>query len=123
MKLLSLDLGFFLNGVLHKPNVALDLTEIGGDVNSLRCLTPHLLCCRGFYNRNGGALGNWRFPNESVVPNRNSGYSISRTRGASSVLLHRILEFILVKYQIIVVHRVSWIFICMLEKSHVRNDS
>ena len=68
--------------------MALDLTDIGVDGNSLRCLTPLIPCCSGFYNPNGGALGGWRFPDESHVPSRSSGNDISRTRGASSVLLH-----------------------------------
>ena len=70
--------------------MALDLTDIGVDGSSLRCLTPLTQCCRGDDNPNGGALGNWRFPDGSVVPSRISGEDISRTRGASSILLHRI---------------------------------
>ena len=84
-----LDLGFFLDGIIYPPNVALDLTDIGEDGDSLRCLTPLIPCCRGEDNPNGGAQGGWRFPNGSFVSGRNSGSDISRTKGASSVLLHR----------------------------------
>ena len=83
-----LDLGFFLDGVIYPPNVAPDLTDIGVDGDSLRCLTPLIPCCRGSDNPNGGALGGWRFPDGSFVPSRASGNYITRTRGASSVLLH-----------------------------------
>jgi len=80
-----------LKGVIYPPNATLDISDIGEvDGDSLRCLTPLILCCRGSYNPNGGALGDWKFPNESIVNSRSSGDSISSTRGASSVLLHRI---------------------------------
>ena len=85
-----LDLDFFLDGVIYPPNVALDLTDIGEDGDSLRCLTPLTQCCRGSDNPNGNAFGSWIFPDGSVVPSRSSGADISRTRGASSVLFHRI---------------------------------
>ena len=68
--------------------MALDLTDIGVDGNSLRCLTPLIPCCRG--SNGSRALGGWKFPNESLVSSRNTRASISRTRGTSSVLLHRI---------------------------------
>ena len=84
-----LDLGFFFSGFIYSPNVALDFMDIGVDGNSLRCLTPLTQCCRGSENPNGGALGHWRFPEGSIVPSRSSGADLSRTRGASSVLLHR----------------------------------
>ena len=84
--IICLDLGFFLDGVIYPPNVALDLTDIGVDGDSLRCLTPLIPCCRDSDNPNK-ALGSWRFPNGSLVPSRASGNDISRTRGASSVVL------------------------------------
>ena len=84
-----------MDGGIYPPNVALDLTDIGVDGDSLRCLTPLISCCRGSDNPNGGALGNWRFPNRSIVYSRNSGNDISRTRGASSILLHRIYNVLL----------------------------
>ena len=70
--------------------MALDLTDIGVDGNSLRCLTPLMPCCGGDDNPNGGGLGDWRFPDGSVVPSRSSGDDLSMTREASSILLHRI---------------------------------
>ena len=68
--------------------MALNLTDIGEDGDALRCLTPLISCCRSDDNPNGGALGGWRLPNGLIVPNRTGGIDISRTRGASSVLLH-----------------------------------
>ena len=79
-----------MDGVIYPPNVALDLTDIGADEDSLRFLTPLITCCRSKDNLNVGALGRWRFPNGSLVPSRMNGYDISRSRNASSVLLHRI---------------------------------
>ena len=82
------DLSFFLNGVIYPPNVALDLRDIGQDGNSLRCLTFVIQCCNDSDNPNG-SRGSWRFPDESVVHSKNTINYISRTRGRSSVLLHR----------------------------------
>ena len=84
-----LDLDFFLDGVIYPPNVALELTDIGEDGDSLRCLTPLIQCCRGSDNPNSGARGGWRFPDGSFVPSRASGNYITRTRGASSIVLRR----------------------------------
>ena len=69
--------------------MALDLTDIREDGDSLRCLTPLIPCCRSSDNPYGGAQGGWRFPDGSIVYSRIGGSEISRTRGASSVLLHR----------------------------------
>ena len=70
--------------------MALDLTDVGEHRNSLRCLTFVIPCCRRSDNPIGGARGSWRFPDESIVNGRNHTNYISRTRGHSSVLLHRI---------------------------------
>ena len=69
--------------------MALDLTDIGVDGDSLRCFTPLILCCRGDDNPNGGAQGNWRYPDGFFVPSRNTGVDISRTRESSSIFLQR----------------------------------
>ena len=78
-----------MSSVIYPPNVALDLTDIGVDGDSLRCLTPLTSCCRFSDNLNVGAQGDWTFPNGSRVESRSGGYDISRTREASSILLHR----------------------------------
>ena len=83
------DLSFFLNGVIYPPNVALDLRDIGEDGNSLRCLTFVIPCCRASDNPNG-TRGIWRFPDKSVVHSKYHTNYTYRTRGHSSVLLHRI---------------------------------
>ena len=76
--------------MLYSRNVAVDLTEVGADSNALICLTTLMECCRGSDTNGAGTMGSWRFPGGSVVHSRNRGASISRLRGPSSVLLHRI---------------------------------
>ncbi len=83
-----LGLGFLLTGSLYSTNSAIDLTSIGADRNALMCLTPLTLCCRGS-DTGTSALGSWRYPDRTFVLSRISGDSISRTRGPSSVILHR----------------------------------
>jgi len=70
--------GIFLNGLIYSSNIALNLTNILEDSYSLICLTPLMNCCKSDHNPNGKALGNWKFPNGSVVSSRIKGYNISR---------------------------------------------
>ena len=76
--------------MLYSRNIAVDLTEVGADSNALICLTTLMECCRGSDTNGAGSMGNWMFPDGSLVPSRSRGASISRLRGPSSVLLHRI---------------------------------
>jgi len=84
-----IELGFYLKGTFYPPNVALDLTDIGVDVDSLICVTPLILCCKGVDNPYGGFQGAWKFPDGSEVGHRDYNYGIFRTRGPGAVLLHR----------------------------------
>ena len=83
------DVGFFLKGTLYSGNVAVALTDIGAGSDALMCLTTLVECCRGSDTNDKGALGTLLFPNRSIVPSRNTGANISRTRALSSILLHR----------------------------------
>ncbi len=83
-----LGLGFLLNGSLYSTNSAIDLASIGADRNALRCLTPLTLCCRGS-DTGTSSLGYWRYPDRAFVQSISDGDSISRSRGPSSVILHR----------------------------------
>ena len=85
---ISLGLGFLLAGSLYSTNSAINLASIGADRNALRCLTPLTLCCRSS-DTGTSSLGSWRYPDRTFVHTRSGGDSISRTRGPSSVILHR----------------------------------
>ena len=76
--------------MLYSRNVAVDLTEVGASSDALICLTTLMECCRGIDTNGVGSMGNWRFPNGSLVSSQSGGPSLSRSRGPSSVLLHRI---------------------------------
>ena len=80
------EVGFHLKGVIYPPNVTLNLSDIGTGRNSLRCITPLISCCGGPFS---SSSGQWNFPNGSSVRSKSGGYNVSRTRGASSLLLHR----------------------------------
>ena len=75
--------------MLYSRNVAVDLTEVGTDSDALICLTTFMECCRGSDTNGARTMGNWMFPDGSVVPGQNGGASLSRSRGPSSVILHR----------------------------------
>ena len=69
---------FTLNGTVYLHGATVFITDIGeftsptleGVANSLLCVTSNVnhLCCRG---SNGGNVGDWHFPNGTLVP-RNS---------------------------------------------------
>ena len=76
----------------------MDLSDIGvgtntlgdGDSMGLRCLTDSTQCCRGSDNPNGGPLGEWYFPDGTLVPDGTvSSRDIFRNRGPSVVRLNR----------------------------------
>ncbi len=73
---------------MYSTNSAIDFASIGADRNALRCLTPLTSCCRSS-DTGTSSLGSWKYPNRAFVPSRISGDSISRSRGPSSVILHR----------------------------------
>ena len=79
-----------LNSVSYENNSALVLTDIGEGGSALICLSDSTQCCRGSNNPNAPTpLGNWYFPNGSVVRSSNFGGDIYMDRGASMVRLNR----------------------------------
>ena len=77
-----------MRNTLYSNNSAISLDDIGGGNGPLMCLTSLRECCRSS-DAGGASLGNWIYPNGSVVPSRSSGNSLYRNRGPSAVLLHR----------------------------------
>ena len=73
----SSDLFFLLNGTVYQPGETVLITDIGAFVDvsnagsSLVCVTTNVnsKCCR---TSDGGNMGEWFFPNGTIVP-RNSG--------------------------------------------------
>ena len=71
----STGLYFTLNGVVYLPGDTVLITDIGASEpiiprSSLVCNTTNVnsYCCAGRNNPNGGPLGNWYFPNGTIVP-------------------------------------------------------
>ena len=85
---ISLGLGFLLAGSLYSTDSSIDLTSIGEDRSALMCLTPLTSCCRSS-DTGTSSLGDWRYPDKALISSRSGGDSISRSRGPSSVILHR----------------------------------
>ena len=92
------EIAFHLNGTFYGNNSVVDLGDIGvgtnilgeGDSMGLRCLTDSTQCCRGSDNPSTGALGEWYFPDGTLVPNGlDASRSIYRNRGPSVVRLNR----------------------------------
>ena len=80
-----------LNSDSYGNNSALVLTDIGEGDNALICLSDSTQCCRGADNPCGDntPLGNWYFPDGSVIRNSEIGGGIYMDRGASVVRLNR----------------------------------
>ena len=76
----------------YTTNIALNFEDIGDKVNtSLYCVTSFTKCCKHNETGTNHSSGLWRFPNGANVTSRfNRTEGIRRTRGLSSVILHRL---------------------------------
>ena len=84
----SLGVWLELNGQLYANNSAIELREVyesPTDGHSLMCVTSKRPCCVTPYR-----VGQWIYPNESIISNDVSGNSFYRTRrDDGTVRLHR----------------------------------
>ena len=80
------DVGFSLNGTTYQNNSLVTLEDIGENDGALLCMTNLIACCRPPYRN--GAVGNWYFPNTTIVPS-DMNLDFHRTRGQMVVYLHR----------------------------------
>ena len=77
-------------GISYKNNSIVTLENIGEGRDALLCITNQSACCRPPYTGEmGTVLGNWYFPNGTVVFSIGVHSDIYRTRGQMVVLLHR----------------------------------
>lgn len=75
-----------LNGNVYLPGSQILLRDIGdeadsrGEGSTLICNTTQVNtnCCRGIDNQNGGTVGEWRYPNNTVVPRPSDTADFSR---------------------------------------------
>ena len=90
---------FLLRGILYLPGSTVFITDIGtagsNDLDqpggSLLCvtITVNTQCCRG---SDGGALGDWFFPNGTQVRRGNGAGLFFRTGSAQQVRLNRMSD-------------------------------
>ena len=81
---------FTLGGRPYRNGSIILIGEIGeGDDGALLCVTDLVQCCRGDDTGVGGALGEWLYPNGSLVRVNGSNDDFYRTRGPGSVRLNR----------------------------------
>ena len=82
-----------MNGAIIPNHGFILLDSIGESNESLLCLTDFPACCRANYTDDKGHLGDWFFPNETMVPNMvlsmGDEWEFYRTRGRMMVFLHR----------------------------------
>ncbi len=81
----------YLDGVTYPNNSIVNLLEIGTHNTSLHCYTNLTVCCRSSDDPESRSKGFWRFPNGSHVGSLvdSTPEMFSRTRGLSTVILHR----------------------------------
>ena len=78
---------FTLNGLVHLPEDTVLITAIGVSGtdadSSLVCVTSNVNmdCCRGI---DGGSVGEWHFPNGTMVPRNSAAPSANFTRSGSN---------------------------------------
>ncbi len=82
-----------LGNMTYQSGESIHITDIGdGILNSdlLRCVTTNVntACCRTL---DGGSIGEWHFPNGTIVPRKgeNVGAPFTRNRGTQTVFLNR----------------------------------
>ena len=82
------DIAFQLSGVFYANNSNVFIGGIGEEDDALLCLTDATQCCRGSDNPSG-ALGEWYFPDGTLVPDgQDASRDIFRNRGPSVVRLN-----------------------------------
>ena len=91
----STGLYFTLNGVVYLPGDTVLITGIGvaepiNPGSSLVCNTSNVNthCCAGRNNPNGGPLGNWYFPDGTIVPHLSASPNGDFTRTAFTHQVH-----------------------------------
>ena len=78
---------FILSGAVYFNNSVIIITDIGTETtwtSPLVCLTDFRPCCRGRYAADQPVVGEWYYPNGSMVPGRNGFgqiYAFFRARG------------------------------------------
>ena len=84
------DVWFSLNGTTYQNNSNVTLENIGDGDDALLCMTNYANCCRSPYiGDTGKAMGNWYFPNGSMVPCSGSQSCFFRSRHQMAVRLQR----------------------------------
>ena len=80
-----------LGGQLYRNGDSILIGEIGeGDDGALLCVTDLIQCCRGSDIPIGSqALGEWFYPNGSLVRDKDNGDNFYRNRGPGIVRLNR----------------------------------
>ena len=80
-----------LGGEIYNNGSNILIDEIGeGDEGALLCITDLLECCHsGDTPGEGGPLGKWFYPNESLVQVKDRGDDFYRNRGTGVVRLNR----------------------------------
>ncbi len=87
---------FSLSGTMYQPGDSVLITDIGvftaptleGTGSSLVCHTDNVntMCCRGV---DGGNVGDWYFPDGTIVPRNSEGGAITRSGFTQQVRLNR----------------------------------
>ena len=75
--------------MIYSNNSLVNLNDMGVDDNALYCYTNLTTCCSSVDNMNRGGLGNWKFPNDTVLGDRSTLSIFFRTRATNAILLHR----------------------------------
>ena len=84
------DVWFSLRGTTYQNNSCVTLEDIGGENDSLLCMTNLTACCRSSHTGVIGlSLGSWFFPNRNSVSSEMANRDFYRNRGQMVVRMHR----------------------------------
>ena len=95
----AVDVWFLFGSTIYRNNSNVSLEEIGEFGDSLLCVTEQTACCRSSDSPSRIALGNWSFPNGTIVPSASARWDFYTNRGPSVVRLQRLRGGVVGRYR------------------------
>ena len=80
------NLWFLLRNVTYQNNSLVNLVDIGIGDDALFCKTDLTHCCNRHHG--GTSLGNWLYPNKTIVPSNQNKWDFYRGRSNMAVVMH-----------------------------------
>ena len=81
--------GFMLKGQRHFENELVAVEDIGEHDSALLCLTTNPACCSRQFTASNRGIGEWYYPNDTLVPIQATDTTAYRNRWKGTVRLNK----------------------------------